>query len=187
MPTVGNKKFSYTTAGQDAARKYAKETKQSIVYSYDEGGLYKSPYESVPMLAGSMMSPEKDRTPGYMQVGSGSMMNQDYIDKYGATRKRPTTEEDTTAFSKENYMNQLKTMEEGGKAEGPKYPHDMYNTATGEKFVAENKEDHDRMDKLGYKHLDELSDDEKKMVMEKKNEMAMGGKYEQFKRLMGLD
>jgi len=76
-----------------------------------------------------------------------------------------------------------------------------------EKFVAENKEDHNRMDKMGYKHLDELTDAEKQLVMEKKKEMeaggkfeqemeeggkyeqkmAMGGKYEQFKRLMGID
>jgi len=102
-------------------------------------------------------------------------------------------------YSYRDYMNQLKQMEyeEGGKAEGPNYPHDMYNPNTGEKFVAENEEDHNRMDKLGYKHLDQLSDSEKQIIMQKKNEMeeggeiqqkmAMGGKYEQFKRLMGLD
>jgi len=73
----------------------------------------------------------------------------------------------------------------------------MYNPKTGEKFVAQNEEDHEEMKNKGYKHLDEMDDAEKSLAMQKKNEMeeggeiqqkmAMGGKYEQFKRLMGLD
>ena len=45
MPKVGKKEFSYDKEGIAEAKEYAKETKQSIVFSYDEGGLYKSPYE----------------------------------------------------------------------------------------------------------------------------------------------
>ena len=140
-----------------------------------------------------------------------------FSDPYSDPNNDPQTENQASMSSKSSrnpysyrdYMNALKKMdyEKGGKAEGPKYPHDMYNTKAGEKFVAENREDHNRMNKMGYKHLDELTDVEKQLVMEKKKEMeaggkfeqemeeggkyeqkmAMGGKYEQFKRLMGID
>ena len=43
------------------------------------------------------------------------------------------------------------------------------------------------MSNYNLKHLDELDANEKKMVEDKVNQMAMGGKYEQFKRMMGLD
>tara|TARA_R100001510_G_scaffold47156_1_gene44355 strand:+ start:723 stop:1334 length:612 start_codon:yes stop_codon:yes gene_type:complete len=203
MPKVGNKKFSYTSAGQDAARKYARMTKQPIVYSYDEGGLYEeggyTPYDfdrankaleesknrnrpnpttisTASMLAGANNSLQKDNPYGY----TGATAN-----IIGGRR----VEEEDKGYSLRNYMEKMKQMnyEKGGKAEGPKYPHDMYNPKTGEKFVAQNEEDHEEMKNKGYKHLDEMDDAEKSLAMQKKNEMAMGGKYEQFKRLMGLD
>jgi len=190
MPTVGNKKFSYTTAGQDAARKYAKDTKQSIVYSYNEGGLYQSPYTFT-----NTGAPLAKRSPQYLnkaatEEGKFSMGPPVYsADFVESLNKMPNTEDnmEKPKFDREDYMNKLKQMEEGGEVEGPKYPHDMYNISTGEKFIAQNKEDHDEMSEKGYKHLDELDANEKKMVEDKVNQMAMGGKYEQFKRMMGLD
>ena len=138
-----------------------------------------------------------------------SLSQSEYNKVYQSAVDSAMSNTNRNPYSYRDYMNALKKMdyEKGGKAGGPKYPHDMYNTKTGEKFVAETKEDHDRMDKMGYKHLDELSDAEKQLVMEKKKEMgaggkfeqemeeggkyeqkmAMGGKYEQFKRLMGID
>ena len=87
-------------------------------------------------------------------------------------------------YSFRDYMNKLKQMEyqKGGKAEGPKYPHDMYNPKTGEKFIARDEADHDEMAKKGYKHLDEMNDEEKKKAMEfkaKMKEMEAGGRFEQ--------
>ena len=34
----------------------------------------------------------------------------------------------------------------------PKYPHDMYDCSTGQKYIAKTKADHDRMASLGYVH-----------------------------------
>lgn len=194
MPTVGNKKFSYTTAGQDAARKYAKDTKQSIVYSYNEGGLYQSPYNTGAVVGSNRMSNNEQDSARKPTM----IYDTDFMKNYISNQEGSKSNEErrnpemsgvmmNTEFDKEDYMNKLKQMEEGGEVEGPKYPHDMYNPSTGEKFVAQNKEDHDEMSEKGYKHLDELDANEKKMVEDKVNQMAMGGKYEQFKRMMGLD
>ena len=206
MPKVGNKRFSYTTAGQDAARRYARKTKQPIVYSYDEGGLYEeggyTPYD-FERANREMEKIESSRPkPTTMQaqpiaLGMFNTKAEMPTNPYGytgntanviAARAITNTDEDK-GYSMRDYMDKMRSAsyEEGGKAEGPKYPHDMFNPKTGEKFVAENEEDHNDMAEKGYKHMDELTDAEKDLVMQKKNEMAMGGKYEQFKRLMGLD
>jgi len=219
MPKVGNKKFGRTRAGQDAARKYSRKTKQPIVYSYNEGGNinYMQPGLATPANPYTSTAVQTGQQTGGMALAGGTDVSvaSPYTDSYGGPyhgqygwEKRPMfgqlggqgEEEEEDNWSLRKYQDRLSSnyskggkykeggeYEEGGKAEGPKYPHDMYNTATGEKFVAENEEDHNKMDKLGYKHLDELSDDEKKMVMQKENKMAMGGKYEQFKKYMGLD
>tara|TARA_R100000697_G_scaffold115830_1_gene135877 strand:- start:1292 stop:1744 length:453 start_codon:yes stop_codon:yes gene_type:complete len=138
--------------------------------------------------------------------------NNDPQTENNAGRSSKSTASMRNPYSFRDYMNKLKQMEyqKGGKAEGPKYPHDMYNPKTGEKFIARNEADHEEMKKKGYKHLDEMNDSEKKKVMEFKakmkemeaggrfeqkmeaggryeQKMAMGGKYDQFKRLMGLD